>query len=94
MTSPLTNITKISVGIFIASFLVQLAVCNHMAVKTQELNSVSVQIVDLQNQISAVNQEIYLASSIVGMEQKAKEQGFVLGASVKSITTPTIARAF
>jgi cell division protein FtsL len=95
MKNKSSNLLRISVSIFVVAFLLQVVVCNHVAVKTRELNSVSQQIVDLQNQISVINQEIYMASSIVNMEEKAKEQGFFLMETpVKSITDPTIARAF
>lgn len=95
VVAKMTKLSKISIAIFSLSFLVQLAVCNHVAVKTKELNTVNSQISGLQSQISAINQEIYLASSILGMEQKAKDQGFAsMQVQVKTIVNPTIARAF
>lgn len=91
----MTKLSKISILVFILSFVGQLAVSNHVAVKTRELNAVYGKITEFQNQISILNQEIYLSSSIAGMEQKAKDQGFVfMQVQVKSIVEPVIARAF
>jgi len=95
MNKRITNLTRVSVVVFFAAFLLQVVVCNHMAVKTRELNNISTEITQIQNQLSVINQEIYMASSIVNMEHKAKEQGFALMETpVKNITSPTIARAF
>lgn len=91
----MTKLVKISLGIFVISFLTQIIVCNHMTVKTQELNEVKAQVTDIQNQISVINQEIYLASSITGMEDRARNQGFSqMETPVKSVINPTIARVF
>ncbi|MBU0649582.1 hypothetical protein KJ605_01260 [Patescibacteria group bacterium] len=88
------KLLKIAIGTFAGAFLLQLVVCNHMAVKTRELNLTALKIVELQNQISIIKQEIYLASAIVDMEQKARAYGFArTELPVKTITNPTIARA-
>lgn len=91
----MTKLFKLSVTFFVMAFLLQLTVCNYMAVKTKELNKITDQINQLQSDISALNQEIYLASSIAGMEEKALNQGFAyMQVQVKTIVRPTIARAF
>lgn len=91
----MTKLSKISILVFVSTFLGQITVANCMAIKTRELNQVAQQIVDVQNHISILNQQIYLASAIGGMEQKAKDHGFLsTQVKVNTITTPTIARAF
>jgi NAD-dependent SIR2 family protein deacetylase len=66
-----------------------------MSIKTQELNRITQNIDNLQSQISLINQELYLSSSVVNMEEKAKPLGFnYMDQPVKSISSPVIARAF
>lgn len=91
----MTKLLKMSLGIFVLSFLVQIVVCNHMTVKTKELHTFSEQITDVQSQISVINQQIYLASSITGLEDKAIAMGFnQMSTPVRNASSPTIARAF
>lgn len=90
-----SGILIVSSTFFCLSFLFQIVLCNHVAVKTQELNSVSDQILELKNQISAINQEIYLTSSIAVLEANAKKQGFeLMTVSMKNVSRPAIARVF
>ena len=91
----MVRMLKISIGIFIASFLTQVMVSNAMAIKTQELNKVDQKIAQVKSRISEVNQRIYLTSSITGMEERAQSMGFLpMEKPVNAITSPTIARAF
>jgi len=91
----MTKLSKIAIAVFIVTFIGQIAVCNLMSVKTKELNQISAQLTELQNDISVVNQQIYLASSIASLEDQAKNQGFLATqVSVKAITKPVIARVF
>ena len=91
----MTKLLKISIFIFITLFLVQVVVSNHMSIKTQELDQINQRTDDLKSQISLINQEIYLSSSVAGMEEKAQRIGFnPMEVPVKSISSPTIARAF
>ena len=89
------KLLKTSIFLSIITFLIQMFVSNYMSVKTRELNRVNRQITDLQSQISLINQDIYLISSVVNMETKAKTLGFnYMDMPVKNVTTPSIARAF
>jgi len=91
----MSKLLKISIGVFIASFLTQVVVSNNMALKTQELNKVDHEIAQVKSQISEVNQEIYLTSSITGMEERAHSMGFLpMDKPINSVTSPTIARVF
>lgn len=91
----MTKLSKISIAIFVLSFLVQIFVSNHMTIRSEELNQLQKKIESVQNEISGVNQSIYLSSSIVLMEEKAQQNGFSrMSGPVNSITNPTIARAF
>lgn len=90
----MTKLLRASIIIFIVSFLTQLVVCNHMTVKTKELNLLTARIAAEGNQISEINQRIFLLSSIGGLEARAKELGFAqMTRSVNSVANPTIARA-
>ncbi len=91
----MTRLSKISIVLFVSTFVVQVVVCNLMSVKTKELNQISAEIEQIQNDISAVNQQIYLASSIASVEERARSQGFLATqVAVKAVTKPVIARAF
>ena len=91
----MTKLLKIATFIFVDTFLIQTIVSNHMSIKTQELNQTSQQISNLKSQISLINQEMYLSSSIIGMEEKAMLICFgQMEQPVKSVSSPTIARAF
>lgn len=86
---------RLSILIFIASLLTQVVVSNNTALKTQELTKVDQEIAQVKSQISEVNQKIYLTSSIIGMEARANEMGFLpMVKPVNSVPTITIARVF
>lgn len=91
----MTKLSKISIAMFVITFLGQIVVCNLMSVKTKELNQISDKISQLQNDISIISQEIYLDSSIVSLEEKARSQGFLVTQTpVKAVANPVVARVF
>jgi Na+/glutamate symporter len=91
----MTNLLKISIGLFFTALLSQVVVSNNTALKTQELNKVDQEIAQTKSLISEVSQKIYLSSSITGMEKRAQSVGFLpMDRPVNSVAKPTIARAF
>lgn len=91
----MSKLLKISISIFLVSFLLRLVICNHMSVKTTELNAVNTKILEEESRISEINQQIFLASSVSKLETKAYELGFAkMTEPVKTISNPVIAKAY
>ncbi|HAZ29222.1 TPA: hypothetical protein DCY43_00500 [candidate division WWE3 bacterium] len=88
------KLLKGSLILFVISFLGQMFIANQVSVKTKELNAMNTELAKIRSQISDINQEVFLESSLATLEKRAYALGFVkMQGALKNPAKPTIASA-